>query len=307
MTQVAQQPVQAPAQVPAPTNGQVTLLEKNIADSTLARVQQMQENNELQLPKDYSAANALKSAWLILADKPDLLQCDKTSIAYALLNMVTQGLNPAKRQCSFIKYGNKLVMQREYQGSIALAKRHGLKSVIANAIFKGDEFGFEVDGDTGRKKIVLHVPSFDSMGSDVIGAYAIVTMDDGSKNVEVMNMKQIQAAWQMGATKGQSPAHKNFPDQMACKTVIGRALKMIINSSDDSALFEDDPIIEEETPITAAVKQEIKDNANGAGGNSESIGFEDLPKAAPVVTPAPESTPESTPEAIQGTQIKAPF
>lgn len=299
MTQVAQ-PI-----APAANNGQIAVLEKNIADSTLARVQQMQENNELQLPKDYSAANALKSAWLILADKPELLQCDKTSIAYALLNMVTQGLNPSKRQCSFIKYGNKLVMQREYQGSIALAKRYGLKSVVANAIFKGDEFAYEVDGETGKKKVTKHIPSFESMGTDVIGAYAIVTMEDGSKNVEVMNMKQIQAAWQMGATKGQSPAHRNFPDQMACKTVIGRATKMIINSSDDSSLFEDDPIIENETPLTANVKQEITDNANGADG-SEPIGFND---DQPVQTKE-DGTSANADDKLRVTgssQLKAPF
>ena len=303
MTQVNQQPAQQTT--PANNNQAVAVLEKSIADSTLARVKQMQDNNELMLPKDYSAANALKSAWLILNDKPDLLQCDKTSIAYALLNMVTQGLNPAKHQCSFIKYGSKLVMQREYQGSIVLAKRYGLKSVIANPIFKGDEFTYEVDGETGRKKITKHVPSFEALGTDVIGAYAIVEMEDGSKNVEVMSMRQIQAAWQMGATKGQSPAHKNFPDQMACKTVIGRALKTIINSSDDAALFEDDPITEIETPITASVKQEIKDNANSADG-AEPIGFEDTDTTAEAPA-AEQPNAEQSNATTPGQQIKAPF
>lgn len=295
MTQVAQQPEQKNNEiVPAQSN-------KTIADLTLLKVTEMQQNNELKLPKDYSAGNALKSAWLILNDKSDLLQCDKNSIAFALLNMVTQGLNPAKRQCSFIKYGNKLVMQREYQGSIALAKRYGLKSVIANPIFKGDEFSFEVDTTTGLKKITKHVPSFDSWGGEVIGAYAIVEMDDGVKNVEVMNMKQIQAAWSMGATKGQSPAHKNFPDQMACKTVIGRALKTIINSSDDAALFEDDPITQTETPVTATVKEEIASNANGA----ETIGFEE---ESPAVEPETHQEPEQSKEGTKpGQQIKAPF
>ena len=60
---------------------------------------------------------------------------------------------------------------------------------------------------------------------------------------------------------------------MACKTVINRAVKSIINSSDDADLFEDEPI-QAETPVTAAVKQEIAENANSASG-SESIGFEE--------------------------------
>ena len=53
-----------------------------------------------------------------------------------------------------------------------------------------------------------------------------------------MSISQIKSAWGQGATKGSSPAHKNFTDEMAKKTVIGRACKMIINSSDDAYLFE---------------------------------------------------------------------
>ena len=69
-----------------------------------------------------------------------------------------------------------------------------------------------------------------------------------------MNMEQIRQAWKQGATKGESPAHKNFPDQMAIKTVIGRALKIKIGSSDDSELLKDNP-------VSAEVKEEISQNA----------------------------------------------
>lgn len=261
--------------VAAPVNGTAILTpqERNIMESTLARVMEMQNDNVMKLPPDYSAQNALRSAWLILQDAKDmnknpvLTSCTKESISYALLNMVLQGLNPMKRQCSFIAYGNKLTLQREYQGSIAIAKRVGLKSVVANAIFEGDEFAYEVDGVTGRKSVTKHSQTIESLGNTVKGAYAIVTMDDGTVNVEVMNIKQIQQAWAQGPTKGQSPAHKNFPDQMACKTVINRALKTIINSSDDADLFEDDePIVMDK--VQAAVVQEIEDK-----GNKEVIDF----------------------------------
>ena len=52
-----------------------------------------------------------------------------------------------------------------------------------------------------------------------------------------------------GATKGGSPAHKNFGDEMAKKTVIGRACKILIGMSDDSALFDEPD--ETETDIAA--------------------------------------------------------
>jgi recombination protein RecT len=53
-----------------------------------------------------------------------------------------------------------------------------------------------------------------------------------------MTIDQIHKAWNQGATKGGSPAHRNFPAEMCKKTVIGRACKMIINSSDDAWLYE---------------------------------------------------------------------
>lgn len=323
MTQVAQKPdQQQPGNSTPPAQIEVAAKPlPSIVDSTLSRITELENTGSLQIPKNYSAANALRAAWLLLQDikdmnkKPALQVCTRESIANALLKMAVQGLNPLKRQCSFIVYGNQLTCQREYQGSIAIAKRYGLKSVIANPIFKGEDFAFEVDTETGRKKITKHLSSFESYGSEVKGAYAIIEMNDGTKNVEVMTMSQIQAAWNQGQTKGGSPAHKNFPDQMACKTVINRALKAIINSSDDADLFEEDPITSMETPVTAAVKAEILENANGAAEGSEAIGFEDVEESTEskelynqngdIIT-GQEELPGSSP-AEAGTQIKAPF
>lgn len=289
-------------------NGEVQKREGSFIDATLQRISAMKSAGELNLPDNYSAPNALQSAWLILQDvkdmnkRPALEVCTPQSIAFALLQTVLQGLNPAKRQCSFIVYGNKLTLQREYQGDIAIAKRVGLKSVVANAIFKGEDFAFEVDTITGLKKITKHVSSFESYGGEVIGAYAIIEMSDGARNVEVMNMNQIRKAWEQGPTKGQSPAHKNFPDQMACKTVIRRALKTIINSSDDAALFDEEE--QAETPFTASVKHEIATSANGALNGSKAIGFEDAP-AGEENGKGEEPGPETI-EPVEETQAEEP-
>lgn len=294
-------------QAPPPNNAVATKPQPSIVDSTLARITELENTGSLQIPKGYSAPNALRAAWLLLQDiknlnkQPVLQVCTKESIANALLKMVVQGLNPIKRQCSFIAYGDTLTCQREYQGSIAIAKRYGLKSIIANAVFEGEEFAFEVDAETGRKKITKHVSSFDSYGGGVKGAYAVIEMEDGSRNVEVMSMAQIQLAWNQGQTKGQSPAHKNFPDQMACKTVINRAVKTIINSSDDADLFEDEPIATTETPVTAAVKTEIAANGNGANGE-EPLGFDDAEELTDGQPPEPVIETPAMPE-----KPKAPF
>jgi recombination protein RecT len=246
----------------------VVVQEKSIADNVLNRVKAFEETGMINVPKDYSAPNALRAAWLILLEtqtldkRPVLEVCTKESIANALLKMVIQGLNPVKHQCAFIAYGRTLNMQREYAGTIAIAKRDaGVKSVAANVVYEGDEFAWENNPETLEKKVTKHTQTLDSLEkANIKGAYSIVEYADGKRKTEIMSWGQIQKAWQQGPTKGQSPAHKNFPDQMSMKTVINRALKIDVNSSDDGALLEDEA---QNYDVKAAfIKQNVSDNAN---------------------------------------------
>ena len=264
---------------------------ENIADQVLVKIQNLTAAGMLNLPKEYSAENALKGAFIILQEtkdkngKPALEVCTKESIALALYGMVVKGLNPIKKQCYFIPYGNKLTCPESYFGNIMLARRFGMADIAANVIYEGDKFLYKVDEKTGRKIMIEHTTSVENIDLNKIkGAYAIYTMQDGKQNMEVMNWKQIQQAWQQGYAKGNSPAHKNFPDQMAEKSVINRACKIIINGSDDSSLFLDDPDFktpEEITPHTV-----VEENAN-----KETLTFTD----APIVELTPEPEPEQAP------------
>lgn len=220
---------------------------ENVSEQVLARIEQFQRDGGMVIPKNYSVENHMKSAWLILqatqdrSGQPALAVCTKESIANALLDMVLQGLSVSKKQGYFIVYGNQLLFQRSYFGSIALAKRAGgIKGEpVANVIYEGDEFVYSIDPKTARMSIVKHEQKIENIDNTKIkGAYALVTLADGTTQLTVMSWQQIQKAWAQGATKGSSPAHKNFAEEMAKKTVIGRACKAIINSSDDAWLYE---------------------------------------------------------------------
>jgi recombination protein RecT len=212
----------------------------------LNQVKEMQEIGAIDLPKDYSAANALKAAWFTLLTtedrnkKPVIDACTPESICNSLLEMVTQGLNPAKKQCAFIAYGNTLSLQREYFGSMALAKRYHptIADVTANVIYKNDVFKYKIDPVTGRKSVIEHTQELENIDiANIRGAYATIIFTDGSSEMEPMTYAQIQKAWGQGANNGTSPAHKNFTDQMARKSAINRILKPYINASDDSELM----------------------------------------------------------------------
>lgn len=220
---------------------------ENVSEQVLSRIEQFQKDGSMILPKNYSVENHMKSAWLALQEVEDkehhkaLQICTKESIANSLLDMVLQGLSVSKKQGYFIMYGNKLIFQRSYFGTIALAKRAGgmVSEPVANVIYDGDDFQYEIDPKTAKVAIVKHSQKLENIdNSKIKGAYALVTLADGTTQVTIMSMQQIRAAWGQGATKGNSPAHKNFAEEMAKKTVIGRACKAIINSSDDAWLYD---------------------------------------------------------------------
>jgi recombination protein RecT len=265
-----------------PKKDAVAVPEKNITDNILNKVKSMQSIGTIHFPQNYSYENALKSAWLTLQTvvdkdkKPALQVCTKESIANALFDMVVQGLTPVKKQCYFVVYGNKLQLSRSYMGTVAVTKRlKGVQDVFANIIYEGDDFEYQMNLATGKKEILKHDQCFENIDpGNIKGAYAILTYNDGRPPfVEIMNIKQIRAAWGMGNAKGNSPAHKDFADEMAKKTVINRACKMEFNTSDDSdiliesiqntldseALPEHDYELESETEIQEHANKEVID------------------------------------------------
>lgn len=224
-----------------------SIIQKTVVDDVLSKIEIVRSAGNLHLPSDYSVQNAIQAAGLIIAEVTDkngktaLEVCTRESVANSLLYMATNGLNPIKSQCYFMIYDGKLKCQRSYQGSIALAKRFGgVKEVSAQTIYQGDskDFEYHVDIETGRKKLLKHKPKIENIDTKkIVGAYAIVTLNDGSTDFEIMSMAQIREAWLMRQGKGLTKAHENFGDRMAEKTVINRICGKYINSSNDEVLL----------------------------------------------------------------------
>lgn len=288
---------------------QVAVQQKNITEQVLAKIETFKQAGELRLPADYSPENALKAAYLTLQEVKNkdgrlaLEVCKPATVANALLKMVVWGLSPLKKQCDFIVRGDTLCCDPEYTGNIALAMRYGgLKHHKGNAIFAGDDFKFEV-GIDGRRKLIHHKQDLASIGGDVIGAYVTYELEDGTQDMEIMNISQIRNSWMQGAAKGGSMAHKNFTDQMAIKTVYNRMTKLLIRASNDAPLMSnnDSDDNEQKPDVMSEAKQEAINKAN-----AEEISFEDIPEAP---QPAAEPEPAAQQEAAQSTnsQTEIPY
>lgn len=259
--------------------------EKTIVDSVQKRISEMQNSGSIELPNNYSVSNALKSAYLVLQEtqtrdkKPVLQVCTQESIANSLLDMATQGLNPSKDQCYFIAYGNKLTMERGYLGTIALTKRiKGVKDVKGYAVYKDDKFELGFDILTGKQKILEFCPGLNRDPKNLVGAFALILGDNEILHTEYMDINQIHKAWEQGSMKGNSGAHKNFPDQMAIKTVINRACKYYVSTSDDS-----DKIAEFMNKSVEDTDRELEEEKKEFA-NKEVVEIEEIPENVDVET-----------------------
>lgn len=280
-------------------NANLEVVKKDITTQVLSKINTFTQSGELKLPKDYSAENALKSAYIKLTENPDgkgalIDKCDKSSIAEALLKMVIYGLTPQKNQLYFIPYGNKLNCNISYMGNIATAKRYNpnVKDIKARAITKGEDFEFEFKQETGGVVILKHKQTLESIGNkEILGAYSLIYYNDGSFEVgDIMNFEQIKQAWNQGAMKGGSPAHKNFPDEMSKRTVINRTCKRLINTSSDAILMDDELIEQEQPDDTAKVNLKAE---KAIYANAKVVEFEELEKETPEQTDNVQGNTES--------------
>lgn len=288
----------APAK-PAEQTKAVAIMEKNVADNVLAKVLAFQQEGTLTLPDNYAVENHLKAAWLVLLETKDrnggeaLNVCTKESIATAMLDMVLQGMSVSKKQGYFIVYGNKLTFMRSYFGTVSLAKKVGMKTdPVANLIYEGDVFDFEIDPSTGLMRILKHEQKLANIDDNkIVGAYCIIELSNDRKQVVIMPMTQIRKSWEQGATRGGSPAHKNFTGEMAKRTVINKALKLFINSSNDGWLYTDKRD-EMDTDTAADERNARVASATGAQTlNPQDVEYEEItPSSEP--DPAAEQKPE---------------
>lgn len=274
------------------------IMPKNITDTVMNTVRQFEMDGQLVLPEGYNAGNALKAAYLVLQNTKDKNQknfmevCTKDSIARALLDMVVQGLDVGQKQAYFIVRGNELTLMRSYFGSQAVLRRiSGIKDVWATVIYEKDEV--EVSVVNGERAITRHDTKFGNEDGEIIGAYAVIEMEDGTKKYTIMTKNEIDKCWSKSSSK-EKTVHKEFPQEMAKRTVINRACKNYVNTDTKNQVLGNSFIrtteneyqiedIEEEQEIKYISKAQVMELANLIGDDVlkaqmlfERFGYDDL-------------------------------
>ena len=287
---------------------------KGILVTVERNIKAMTESGNIHFPQNYSAQNALNSAWLKIQETKNkdhkfaLDVCTKESVATALLNTVILGLSPAKNQVYYIVYGNQLKAAPGYLGQVAATKRlKGVVDVFAQCVYKDDTLEYIIED--GKKIITKHVQKLENIdNSKIIAAYGtiIYTKEKDpdqnrpvllSKYSEIMTLAEIKQAWEQSPThpitdKGNIKAdstHGKFTQEMAKKTVLNRTCKMFLNTSDDSDL-----LITALKEMTNNIEPDIEEII-GKEANGEVIDITDMDEVKQKVTPT-EEVPKEDPQ-----------
>jgi len=237
---------------------------------------------KIALPTNYDVVGAVKALWLGLLDVKDkngrlaLEVCTPASIERAVHEMIAKGLDPRKKQCYPIVFGNSLVIMESRYGAERTARAYNpnLSDFRAQLIYDGDTYDEEVIN--GRLVISNHkhkLPLLQRTPDKIIGAYSTVIID-GEVDCELMSIEEIKRSWAKSKNGGQ--VHKEFPEEMCKKTVIKRHAKRFINTSDDSEALKDAPEVENEEVIsidnnenTITIDAELIDDTETESNNAE--------------------------------------
>lgn len=264
-----------------------------------------EKDNGLVLPADYSLNNALKAAWFKLRETEDKYHhpvsdkryVDQNSIVFALMDMAVQGLSPAKKQCYFIVRGGKVQLQRSYFGTVAVLKRlDSVKDIDAQVVHEGDEFEIGAD-EVGHLVVKKFVPKFENLDKPLIGAFAFIVMTDGRVAYTVMTKKQIETSWKQSSQRD-NKVQRNFSDEMAKRTVINRAAKMIINTSSDSDLLAGsiNRTTENEYDNGNQTRKDVTEVTSEADKGTPAALLAGLKRKQATVQETPKEAPEEAPE-----------
>lgn len=167
-----------------------------------------------------------------------LAKCSLESKQQSLLNVANTGLtlNPTLNFAYLVPRWDNIrkeyvcTLMPSYQGLIKLLTDSGsVTSCLANIVREGDNFEYEI----GTQSKIVHKPKLGNKGS-IIGVYAVATLFDGSKQIEVLDESQINSVREMSESykaykdgKIKSCVWVDHYEEMARKTAIKRLSKYL--------------------------------------------------------------------------------
>lgn len=213
--------------------------------------------------KQVDPTSMIRIAMFHAGQDSKLAACDPGTFYVALLVCAQLGLEPSglNGEAYLIPFKDNeskttiVQVVPGYRGLIKLALRSGkVKDISAYVVRAGDEFTVWL----GTRNEVIHQPTMAEAGEErpIIAAYAVATLTDGSKKFEVIDAYDIRKIRDFATKRGESPAYRDWPEQMAKKAAIRRICKTL-NLGPDHARVEMVDTLNDQAQATTTAAQAI--------------------------------------------------
>lgn len=210
-----------------PTNGgkksAPTLREFLMSDAVKKRIDEVARGHLK--PEDL-----IRFALLAQSRQPELAKCSQTSVLAALMDAAALGIRPGGLMGRGYlvprknRKNNTLECQFDpgYRGLVDIVRRSGeIARIFAEVAKENDAFDYAL----GDEPYIHHKPTTKGPRGKTIAAYAVVVFKDGSKQMDVMLLEEIEKRRQVSAA--QSGPWMTWFDEMAKKTVLRAVCKML--------------------------------------------------------------------------------
>ncbi len=217
---------------PAPNNNNRTAVatvgDKNQLNALLSR-EAVQKSLADVLPKHLTPERVVKMALVAASRQPTLLKCTSESFLKAIMTSAELGLDCSGTLGSgyLVPFYNKGVQEVQfipgYRGLIDLARRSGSIARIESRIVYAQDV-FEIEYGLDQK--LIHKPKLTGDRGDIVCVYGIAELTDGTNQVEVMTIDEVEAIRKRSKAGDSGPWRTDF-GEMARKTVIRRLVKYL--------------------------------------------------------------------------------
>lgn len=219
------------------------------------------------LPKWLSADRLLRVIFGAALKNPKILDCTRESILRSVMECAQLGMEPILGRVYLVPYWNgakkalECQLQVGYQGLVDLARRSDTIADVWGAnVYENDDF----DLSWGMERRLTHRPWFmdpdkrkKGESGEIIGAYVVWQLKDGTKHPEFMPIADIHKrreksqAWRFAETgdpkkgggKRDSIWHQ-WPEEQNLKTVIKHSAKLVPSSIEFMQAVEADNVVE---------------------------------------------------------------
>jgi len=211
-------------------------------------VRKMEPEFKMALPAHIPSDRFTRIAVSAINGNPDLLSqdIDKRSLYASVMKAAQDGLVIDGREAALVTFNTKKGKAVQYMPMVAgIMKKMRNTGEIATITYglvyqrEFDEGRFEyIKGDS---ESLTHKPILFGDKGNMIGVYAVVTLKDGSKVREFMNMAQIEKVRAVSrAAKSEYGPWKNWFEEMAVKSVLRKVSKLCPQSTDLDAMFKNE-------------------------------------------------------------------